>query len=205
MLYFKIYVNQGNENLGIEKTTITANEAVKTAEMRDLAEQIHLLNPLIPIETAQTVLNYLIKASVTLMGMGFAIQFKNGEDVMLRISPDIDIAGGCLDLERAKVYIPEITELTAENAMSLVQRTGVSVKIKAECMSKFSKMISDRATQCEGVVVRDKILRKVSETTIEEPIDTSTGTIDTSTGTTVDTSAGTEPGNGGDDIPTGNG
>ena len=74
----------------------------------------------------------------------------------------------------------------------------VAVKIKAECMPKFSKLISDRSTKCEGIVVRDKILRKVSETTVEEPIDTSTGT-------TVDTSTGTEPGNGGDDIPAGNG
>ena len=205
MIYFKIYVNEGNENLGVDKQTITTNEVVKTAEMRDLAEQIHLLNQLIPTETAQTVLNYLVKATATLIGMGFAVQFKNGNDVMLRISPDVDVTGGSIDLERAKVYIPEITELSADNAMSLVQRIGVSVKIKAECMPKFSKLISDRSTKCEGIVVRDKILRRVSETTVEEPIDTSTGTIDTSTGTTVDTSTGSEPGNGGDDIPTGNG
>ncbi len=33
------------------------------------------------------------------MAMGFAIQFKNGQDVLMRIYPDVHLKGGNINLE----------------------------------------------------------------------------------------------------------
>ena len=45
------------------------------------------------------------------MAMGFAIQFKNGQDVLMRIYPDVHLKGGNINLERAKQLNPEVTEM----------------------------------------------------------------------------------------------
>ena len=57
MIEYKGQLNMGNEALGTEKT-ITANESLRTCDMKALAREISHQNTLIPEDVAASVLGY---------------------------------------------------------------------------------------------------------------------------------------------------
>ena len=139
---YKGQLNLGNAALGTEKS-ITANEDIRTAEARDLAREIaHQSHDLIPEKVAEMVLDNFCQACVDLMNMGFGVQLRNGGDVAMRIIPDIHVAGGSINLARAKELDPSVTDLTAENAADLIDRAGgVTVKVRAIVQQKFTDLL----------------------------------------------------------------
>ena len=77
-----------------------------------------------------------------LMAMGFAVQFTNGDDVAMRIYPDIHVKGGNINLKRAKELDPSVTDLTVENAGELIDKAGgVTVRVRATVQQKFTEML----------------------------------------------------------------
>ena len=139
----------GNEALGSEKT-ITANEVVRTCDMKALAREISHQNSLIPEQVAAAVLENFCKAAVEKMAEGFAITLNSGNDVAIRIFPDIHIQGGNINLARAKQLDPSVTELTKDNAGELIdQAGGVSVRVRAICQQKFTELL-----ESEGIKVQ---------------------------------------------------
>ena len=82
---YSISLNLGNEYIGANEKTITANEVLETADEKALAREIAHENPLIPEQVAKAVLENFCKTAAQLMSLGFAIQLKNGNDVALRI------------------------------------------------------------------------------------------------------------------------
>ena len=127
MIEYKVSLNNGIEAFGVDQKTITANEDVKTCDETALAREISHENPLIPEQVAKAVLENFCKATANLMAMGFAVQLRNGNDVALRIHPDIHVKGGNINLARAKELDPTVTELTVENAGRLVDKAGVTL------------------------------------------------------------------------------
>ena len=115
MFHYNIQINNGNEAFGTEGKTITVNEVVQTADLKALSREINHENMLIPVQVAESVLQNFAKAAVNLMSQGFAIQFKSGDDVIMRIYPDMHIKGGNINLQRAQELIPGTTEITKEN------------------------------------------------------------------------------------------
>ena len=137
----------GNEALGTERT-ITANESLRTCDMKALAREIHHQNALIPEQVAEAVLENFCKAAVEKMAEGFAITLNSGQDVAIRIFPDIHVKGGNINLARAKELDPTITELTAENAGELIDKAGgVTVRVRATCMQKFTDLLEKEEYQ----------------------------------------------------------
>ena len=156
MIQYNIQVNQGNEALGSGKS-ITANEVVQTCDTKFLAHHIHLHNALIPEQVAAAVLENFGKAAAELMAMGFAIQFKSGEDVILRIYPDIHVKGGNINLQRAQQLDPSVTDLTTENAGDLVTLAGgVTLRARAEVENKFTEMLLAENPSVERKAVIEK-------------------------------------------------
>jgi hypothetical protein len=121
MIQYEVQLNQGNEALQTGKT-ITANEVLLTADEKALAREIHHQNSLIPEDVAAAVLGYFGKAAVQLMAMGFAIQFKNGQDVLMRIYPDVHLKGGNINMERAKQLLRTTTLRSSEIAYQVGYR-----------------------------------------------------------------------------------
>lgn len=142
MIDYKGQLNLGNEAFGTEKT-ITANEVLRTAGEDALAREIaHASHDLIPEAVAKMVLENFCKAACELMGMGFAIQLKNGDDVAIRILPDIHVKGGNINLARAKQLDPTVTELTLENAGDLIDKAGgVTCRVRAIVQQKFTELL----------------------------------------------------------------
>ena len=137
----------GNEALGTERT-ITANESLRTCDMKALAREIHHQNALIPEQVAEAVLENFCKAAVEKMAEGFAITLNSDQDVAIRIFPDIHVKGGNINLARAKELDPTITELTAENAGELIDKAGgVTVRVRATCMQKFTDLLEKEEYQ----------------------------------------------------------
>jgi len=162
---YSVYLNNGNEYLGVNEKTITVNEVLETVDEQALAREISHENPLIPVQVAKSVLENFCKAAAQLMSMGFAIQLKNGEDVALRIYPDIHVKGGNINLARAQELDPTVTELTVENAGDLVTKAGVTVRAKAECQRKFTDLLLSMGASVnrKDVIEKAKVVRPSGE------------------------------------------
>lgn len=154
MIQYEVCLNQGVEAFGTGKS-ITANELLLTCDEKALAREIHHQNSLIPEDVAAQVLGYFGKAAAQLMAMGFAIQFKNGNDVLMRIYPDLHIKGGNINLQRAQQLDPEVTDLTLENAGDLATKAGVSVKVRCETEVKFTELLEKEGYSVERKTVRE--------------------------------------------------
>ena len=151
MIEYKGQLNLGNEALGTEKT-ITANESLRTCDLKALAREIHHQNQLIPEQVAEAVLENFCKAAVEKMAEGFAINLNSGNDVAIRIFPDIHVKGGNINLARAKELDPTVTELTVENAGSLIDKAGgVTVRVRATCMQKFTELLEKEDYQVKRI------------------------------------------------------
>ena len=156
MIEYKGQLNMGNEALGTEKT-ITANESLRTCDMKALAREIHHQNTLIPEQVAEAVLENFCKAAVEKMAEGFAITLNSGQDVALRIFPDIHVKGGNINLARAQQLDPTVTELTAENAGELIDKAGgVQVRVRATCMQKFTDLLEKEEYQVKRTGIETK-------------------------------------------------
>ena len=161
MIEYRGQLNEGNEALGSEKT-ITANEVLRTCDTKALAREISHQNKLIPEDVAAAVLGYFCKAAVEKMSEGFAVQLTSGEDVAIRIFPDIHIVGGNINLKRAKELDPTVTELTAENAGDLIDKAGgVTCRVRATCMQKFTDLLDKEEYQVKrtGIEVKAYVER----------------------------------------------
>ena len=165
MFQYNIQINNGVEAFGTEGKTITVNEVVQTVDEKALAREIHHENMLIPAQVAESVLQNFAKAAVNLMSQGFAIQFKSGDDVVMRIYPDMHVKGGNINLARAKQLDPKVTEITVENAGDLVAKAGVTVRAKAECEQKFTDMLLAESSgmQRKDIIEKARVMMNSSE------------------------------------------
>ena len=165
MIQYKVSLNNGIEAFGVTEKTITVNEDLQTVDEQALAREIAHENALIPEQVAKAVLENFCKAAANLMSMGFAIQLKSGNDVALRIYPDIHVKGGNINLKRAKELDPTVSELTLENAGALVDKAGVTVRVRAESEVKFTELLKavGASVQRNGVVDKKMVMRKDSE------------------------------------------
>lgn len=202
MFYYNICINNGVEAFGTEGKTITVNEVLQTADIKALAREIHHENMLIPEQVAESVLQNFAKAAVNLMSQGFAIQFMSGNDVVMRVYPDMHVKGGNINLTRAKELIPGTTEITAENAGELVSRAGVTVRAKAECEQKFTEMLMAESSgiQRKDIVEKARVERKNGEGGGSQGGSTTPVTPDPGTG-----GGGSDTPGGGGDTPGGGG
>lgn len=164
MIQYEVQLNHGVEAFGTGKT-ITANEVLMTCDEDALAREIHHQNTLIPEQIAKAVLQNFGKAAAELMSMGFAIQLKSGNDVLLRIYPDIHVKGGNINLTRAKELDPNVTDLTLENAGDLVTKAGVTIRARAEAEVKFTELLLAEGAGVErkGIVDKPFVERKDGE------------------------------------------
>lgn len=141
MVDYKIFINNGNEAFGTTGKTISIEEQPRTISDDFLAEEMHHANELIPKRTIKEVLSIFSEVSARLMAEGFAIQFQKDGKVSLRLYADAKVKGGNINLERAKQLDPSVTEITAENASSLVQKAGVQLRAYAEVEQKFTDLL----------------------------------------------------------------
>ena len=176
MIQYEICLNQGVEAFGTGKS-VTANELLLTCDEKALAREIHHQNSLIPEDVAASVLGYFGRAAAQLMAMGFAIQFKDGQDVLMRIYPDIHVKGGSINLARAKELDPTVTDLTMENAGDLATKAGLTVRVRCESEVKFTELLNK-----EGYSVERKQVREVPYVAKKNGDDITDGGDNTQTG-----------------------
>jgi len=181
MIEYVGQINLANENFGQTEKTITANEVVRTADTKALAREIHHQNQLIPESVAETVLQCFCQAAVEKMSEGFAIQLLNGNDVAMRIFPDLHIKGGNINLKRAKELMPD--EVTDEQSMvdhagDLIDRAGVKVSVRAVVQQKFTDLLDKEGYQLKrtGIVTKQYNPAEEDGESTETPADnTQTG------------------------------
>lgn len=184
---YQIFIQNGNENFGTEGSTVYVAEKLQKLRKEYIANRIHEKNKLVPIQVIDDVLSNFVTVTAEAMAEGMPVQLTDGDDVMIRIYPDMSIKGGNINLERAKELIPGLTEITPENAAELVQKAGIQLRVKVESQAKFLELVKSFKPTMEStgyVIVKDKVLKSNADNT-EPTIDSSTGntgTIDSSTG-----------------------
>lgn len=139
---YKAQLNQGNANIGSEKS-VSANEDLLTCDERALAREIsHQSHGLITEDVAALVLSHFAKASAEKMSEGFRIQFNVDGKVAMIIFPDIHIKGGNINLSRAQQLDPTVTELTVQNAAQLIDKAGgVTCRVRCTAMQPFTDLL----------------------------------------------------------------
>jgi hypothetical protein len=192
MISYKGQLNEGNAALGTEKT-ITANEDIRTCDLKALAREINHQNALIPEDVAASVLGYFCKAAVQKMAEGFAVQLTSGSDVAIRIFPDVHIKGGNINLERAKQLDPSITKLTEDVVAQLIDKAGVQVRVRATCMQKFTDLLESEGYQLSRSGVETKAYVERKGTDDDEPADDQGTQTGGNTGTNNPPSGDLEP------------
>ena len=127
MIEYNGQINLPNASVGVTERTITVNECVRTCDLQALAREISHQNRLIPEDVAQQVLAYFCKAAAEKMTEGFAIQLSNGDDVAMRIFPDVHVKGGNVIIELKAVAQTKFTELLEKSEFK-VSRKGIVTK-----------------------------------------------------------------------------
>jgi len=133
MIKYDVKLNNGVEAFGTTEKTVTAAEHVENVDAKFMAHHMHLHNALIPEDVATAVLNAFCESAAELMGQGNAVVLTSNGKAALRLYPDVHVKGGNINLARAQELMPEVTELTLDNATELVQRAGLTLRAKAEC------------------------------------------------------------------------
>lgn len=170
MIEYNLQINNGNEAFGTSGKTITANEVVKTISVDFLAEELHHANELIPKTVVKEVLSHFAEVAVRLMAEGFAIQFMNGNDVVLRVYPDIHLKCQSINLTKARELLgePTLTEAQmVERAGEIADKVGVTVRAYAEVQRTFTQMLQDAkpSIQRKGVVERAYVNKQTGDGT----------------------------------------
>lgn len=159
MIEYNGQINLPNANFGVTERTITANEDVRTCDIQALAREISHQNRLVPEDVAAQVLAYFCKAAVEKMSEGFAIQLANGNDIALRIFPDVHVKGGNINLKRAKELTgnANLTEQEmVDMAGELIDKAGVKVSVRAVAQQKFTELLENENYQLHrrGIVTK---------------------------------------------------
>ena len=112
MVEYDIHINGGIEAFGVTGKTLSVEEKPRTISIDFLAEELHHANELIPQRTIREVLSIFGTVSARLMAEGFAIQFQNDGDVLLRLYTDVKVKDGNINLVRARQLTgnPALTE-----------------------------------------------------------------------------------------------
>lgn len=160
MIEYKGQINLPNENFGVTEKTITVNEDVRTADIKAMAREIHHQNTLIPEDVADAVLQHFCKAAVEKMSEGFAVQLTSGQDIAMRIFPDIHLKGkGNINLKLARELMPGVVTDEATmvaHAGELIDKVGVKVSVRAVAQRKFTELLEKEEYQLKrtGIVER---------------------------------------------------
>lgn len=151
MIEYVGQINLPNQNIGQTGKTITANEQVRTCDVKALAKEVvHEVNNIVNQNVAELVINSFCRAMVGKMTEGFAIQMMNDSDVMMRIFPDVHLKGQSVNLEKARELLadPALTEeQMVEKAGEIIDKVGVRVTVRAVVQQKFTELLEKEGYQ----------------------------------------------------------
>jgi len=168
MVEYDVHVNNGVEAFGTSGKTLSAEEKPRTISIDFLAEELHHANELIPQRTIREVLSIFGTTASRLMAEGFAIQFQNDGDVLLRLYTDVKIKDGNINLARARELTenPALTEQEmVAHAGEIVQKAGVQMRAYAEVQNKFNELLQTFKPQLlmRNIVEKPYVQRKASD------------------------------------------
>lgn len=141
MIKYNVKLNNGVEALNINEKSVSAEEVVENVDAKFMAHHMHLHNALIPEDVATAVLNAFCESAAELMGQGHAVVLTSKGKAALRLYPDIHVKGGNINLKRAKELDPTVTELTAENAGALIDKAGITCRVRAVAQNPFTDLL----------------------------------------------------------------
>ena len=141
----KLY--QGNEAFGTGQSLAVEEKPIGTASPKQIAEHIHMMNGLIPVDVAEAVWNLLGDVAIHFMAQGYRVPF-NGRGYSLgSMYADVKLKKN-LSLADVKAIDPTIQTLTLQNAAQFINPSDVVVRAKFETEDKFNERLR---AELEGI------------------------------------------------------
>ena len=140
-------LNQGNEALNIGQSLSVEEKPIGTASNKQIAEHVHLMNGLIPIDVAEAVLNVLGDVYVHFMAQGYRVPFTGRGYTLGSMYADVKLNKN-LSLADVKAIDPTVQKLTLQNGVQFINPADIVVRAKFETEDNFNERLR---VELEGV------------------------------------------------------
>ena len=133
-------LNQGNEALNIGQSLSVEEKPIGTASPKQIAEHIHMMNGLIPVDVAEAVWNLLGDVAIHFMAQGYRVPFNGRGYTLGSMYADVKLKKN-LSLADVRAIDPTIETLTLQNAAQFINPSDVVVRAKFETEDKFNERL----------------------------------------------------------------
>ena len=133
-------LNQGNEAFNVGQSISVEEKPIGTASSKQIAEHIHMMNGLVPIDVAETVWNLLGDVIIHFMAQGYRVPFKGRGYSLGSMYADVKLKKN-LSLADVQAIDPTIQQLTMENFAKFVNPADIVVRAKFETEDKFNERL----------------------------------------------------------------
>ena len=140
-------LNQGNEALNIGQSLSVEEKPIGTASNKQIAEHVHLMNALIPIDVAEAVLNVLGDVYVHFMAQGYRVPFTGRGYTLGSMYADVKLKKN-LSLDDVKAIDSTVQKLTLQNGVQFITPSDIVVRAKFETEDNFNERLR---SELEGV------------------------------------------------------
>ena len=143
-------LNQGNEALNIGQSLSVEEKPIGTASPKQIAEHIHMMNGLIPVDVAEAVWNLLGDVAIHFMAQGYRVPFNGRGYTLGSMYADVKLKKN-LSLADVKAIDPTIETLTLQNGAQFINPNDVVVRAKFETEDKFNERLRGELEGIERV------------------------------------------------------
>lgn len=157
-------LNQGNEALNIGQSLSVEEKPIGTASNKQIAEHVHLMNGLIPIDVAEAVLNVLGDVYVHFMAQGYRVPFTGRGYTLGSMYADVKLKKN-LSLDDVKAIDSTVQKLTLQNGVQFINPADIVVRAKFETEDNFNERLRGELEGVERVdfVEKSFVARKGSQ------------------------------------------
>lgn len=133
-------LNQGNEALNLGQSFSVEEKPIGTASNKQIAEHVHMLNGLIPIDVAEAVLNVLGDVYIHFMAQGYRVPFTGRGYSLGSMYADVKLKKN-VTIDDVKAIDPTVTTLTLQDFDKYVKPSDIVVRAKFETEDKFNERL----------------------------------------------------------------
>lgn len=140
-------LNQGNEALNLGPSYSVEEKPIGTASNKQIAEHVHMLNGLIPVDVAEAVLNVLGDVYIHFMAQGYRVPFTGRGYSLGTLYADVKLKKN-VTLDDVKSIDPSVNTLTIQDFDKYVKPSDIVVRAKMETEDKFNERLR---AELEGI------------------------------------------------------
>lgn len=164
-IHYLTKLNRGVEAFGTSDSISVDEQLLGNVSAKQIAEHMHMMNGLIPVDVAETVINLLGDVAIHFMAQGFKVPLYDRSGQMLGAMYANLKLKDSISLADAQSINPNVTALTLDNISEFVKPENIVVRAKFETEEKFNERLRSEMEGIEKIDVKEVpyIARKTSQ------------------------------------------